>query len=174
MADSDITHLGDPTTKDKIKLPMWAWIAGGAVVLGVGYFYYRSRQSAAAAAANTATTVPTSGYVDPTTILPMFQGTQPATPTASSGNGDVYNASGQDTGQYLYGGAQLNYLNQNIGSFGLTTDEVNDVQTAYNQVAGLQGANAANSMHYSWLAPGNVQAIPMNLLSASDIIQGLP
>jgi hypothetical protein len=73
---ADMTHPGDTVTKDKIKLPLWMWAVGGAVVLGVGYFWYRSRQKAAAtpAADTSGTTNPL--YANPTTILPMFQGGQ--------------------------------------------------------------------------------------------------
>lgn len=177
MADEPhVTGLGEPTTKDKIKLPLWLWVVVGTVALAGGYLWYRNRQQNAANAASGNQTTPVAtapGYVDPTTILPMFQGGQPATPTAT-GNGDVYGTSGQDLGQYLYGGAQLAYLNQNIGQFGLTQSEVDDVQQAYNQVSGLHGSTAANLMHYSWISPGNVQAIPQNLLAADQIIQGLP
>lgn len=77
----DPTRPGEVVTKGKIKLPLWAWAVVGGVILGGGYLFYKRRQTAAAAAANTTATTPATatGYQSPTTILPMFQGTQPMT-----------------------------------------------------------------------------------------------
>lgn len=76
MADHP-TGLGDIVSKDKIKLPLWMWVVGGAAALGIGVFVYRARkaQTAAASAPPAATPAPAGPtYQDPTTILPIFQG----------------------------------------------------------------------------------------------------
>lgn len=74
-----VTHPGDVVTKDKIRMPMWVWIVVGTVVVAGGYWFYKNRQTAAQAASQQAAStsnVPTANglYQDPTTILPMFQG----------------------------------------------------------------------------------------------------
>lgn len=110
MADAPLTptHPGDVVTKDKIKLPLWMWVVGGAIAVGLTFYVYKARKaSAAQQAANAQTStnpVPTQGAYDPTTILPMFQGggtTVGAVPTTSdntnlpyttytvTGNGDT-------------------------------------------------------------------------------------
>jgi hypothetical protein len=77
------THPSDVTTKDNIKLPLWMWVVGGAVALGLTFYVYKARKASAAQqaanAAATTTPAPAQGAYDPTTILPMFQGgTTPA------------------------------------------------------------------------------------------------
>lgn len=84
MADDQITHPGDVVEKGKIKLPMWAWVVIGAGALGVGYIMYRKYQAGSAAATQQNSATPTTGtgsplYSDPTTILPMFQGSSALT-----------------------------------------------------------------------------------------------
>lgn len=72
---------------------------------------------------------------------------------------------GRDLGQYLTGSAQMAYLNANIGKYGLTQAEVNDVQKAYGDMIKKVGQAAADAMHYSYITAGNVQAIPVPTLT---------
>lgn len=108
------TRPSEVVTKDRIKLPLWMWIVVGGIVLGGTVYVYKARKASAAqqAAAN-ATTTPSgptpaqSLYADPTTILPMFQGTAvntaPTTTPSPTGppadvrtvlNTDVFNENG--------------------------------------------------------------------------------
>lgn len=68
-------------------LPVWGW----AVVVGVlfmgGYYVYKSRKAAAASTSSTAATgtpATATGYANPTTILPIFQGSTPGTSTPTN------------------------------------------------------------------------------------------
>lgn len=73
-APSRRQNRGGGLSKRKAGLPVWAWVVGGAVVVGVGYFYLRGRKAAAAsttAGDGTSTAGPPS---EPTTILPVDQG----------------------------------------------------------------------------------------------------
>lgn len=96
MADDHVTRPGEVLPKDKIRLPMWAWAVLGGVVLGGGYLFYRHRQAASAAATQAAAqannpTASSAGYQTPTTILPIFQGGQPATGPTDSWAVQQYN-----------------------------------------------------------------------------------
>lgn len=73
---------------------------------------------------------------------------------------DIRSSNGRDEGQYRFGADEIQYLNSNIGNFGLTQQVVNDVQTKYNQAVQQMGADEANNYHYAWYGPGQVSMVP--------------
>lgn len=87
---------------------------------------------------------------------------------------DQVSPGGQDVGQYRFGNDQLAYLVANKGKFGITDAIISDVQKAYAQISQQKGQGQANMMHYSWIGPGNVQAIPPYVNSTQDILTNLP
>jgi len=195
MATTTTTTAGDGTTSSSGgtdwgallqrkmgPLATWQWL-GLATIAGLGFYLYERHKNggSSAAAQNTTTSTSTPGLT-PVAQIPQFvnqvsqtvQNTTPITvPTTGSSAAptDVYNAAGRDLGQYRYGGDELSYIQQNIGKFGFTQSLYNDVLKAYQQVAAKSGVGQANSMHYSWIGPGNVQAIPVNNVNAVDIKQ---
>jgi hypothetical protein len=87
---------------------------------------------------------------------------------------DQFNAEGRDIGQYRYGADEISYLFANIGKYGLTQDVVNDVQKAYMQMVAKVGKQQADLYHYSYIGPGNVQAIPRGETNTTQTVTGLP
>lgn len=83
---------------------------------------------------------------------------------------------GRDLGNYEYGSDEVNYIANNIGvgSYGFNQPLEGDIQAAYNKMVSLVGQDQANQYHYSWLGPGNVQAIPRFTTMAQQIVGGLP
>jgi hypothetical protein len=146
-------------------------------IIGLGLYLYYQHKKAATPATNT-TTSGQSPYVSNQQVPQFVIQNQfpPSSPSASSTSppSHAYSTSGRDLGEYRYGGDQLSYLKQNIGSFGITQSEYQDVVNAYQKIATSQGSAAANAMHYSWIGPGNVQAIPQQSLTASQTQQNLP
>lgn len=98
------------------------------------------------------------------------------TPPASNSTTpvDVYNAAGQDLGQYRYGGDQVNYLNSNLGKYGITQQIIDDVQKTYQNLIKSVGQQNAQYYHFSWVGPGNVQAVPAYTLSGTNLVGGTP
>lgn len=92
----------------------------------------------------------------------------------ASGPPDVFNNQGKDVGNYRFGQDELSYLTQNKGQFGISDQIIGDIQKAYAQISQQKGQGAAGMYHYSWIGPGNVQAIPQYANSASDIQMNLP
>jgi hypothetical protein len=62
----------------------------------------------------------------------------------------VYTAGGRDLGQYKYGQDQLSYILANIGKYGFTQQEYNDVKARYDAIAAQYGQAAADAYHYGW------------------------
>jgi hypothetical protein len=103
-----------------------------------------------------------------------YPATNTTTSSPPSNPNDVINSSGKDVGQYLFGTDQINYLIQNKGKYGITDQIIGDVQKAYSQISSSQGQGQAGMYHYSWMGPGNVQAIPPYVNSTQDIKVNLP
>jgi len=181
-------------------LPLWAWavLAGGVVMLasrgakksaaagdGSAGGQFNTSQTFSgtnAAGEDYSTTYSASGTGSPTGILTYGPGNMPIQggdiynnyPVPPNGPPDQYSPSGQNVGQYRFGSDQLAYLEQNKGQKGITDSIISDVRAAYNAVSDKHGQGQANMYHYSWIGPGNVQAIPPYVNSAQDIVVGLP
>ncbi|MGH7239161.1 MAG: hypothetical protein ACREHG_03735 [Candidatus Saccharimonadales bacterium] len=80
-----------------------------------------------------------------TPVTPIQPSIPPGTETAS--------------GPYLYGQSQLDWLKGNVGSYGLSTTEVAQVQHAYDMAVADYGSSAASTYHYSWVGPHNTQVL---------------
>lgn len=180
---------GNAFTRKLGPLPVWAWMAVG---LGLAIAYSSWRKNKTAAASTPSTTTPPAGVQTaantPPFVIQNYTQTAPGggPVTQPSGSSGVGATGGNGAGSsnavspsggaepYLYGQAQIDYLNQHIGPGAYTQQIVSDVQKAFIQVARSQSAGVANSYHYSWIGPGNVQAIPKGAGSVSQIIQSLP
>jgi hypothetical protein len=155
------THPTEPVTKAGIKLPLWVWAVGSAVVVGVGYFLYKRKSAANAAAANTAGTG-TGGtpglYTNPVAILPIFQGTGspvPSNPIPQAPPGH-YNGPYR-SGPFIMPAGQFPLVD---GPGGATIRA--DLLNAYGTNATLYGHPGASGMSYAYVGPGNIQAIPLS------------
>lgn len=100
----------------------------------------------------------------------------PVPTTTPSGNSPVGSSPNEEP--YLYGHQELDYIKNNETSSsnpnGYTPQLYQDVLNAYMSVLHSQGQDQADAYHYSWIGPGNVQAIPQNSTSASQTLQNLP
>lgn len=96
----------------------------------------------------------------------------PAGPPPS--NPDLFNDKGQDLGQYRYGSDEIAYLWSNIGKYGLTSPIVQDIQDSYTKMVAKVGQQQADMYHYSYIGPGNVQAIPRGEANTTQTTTGLP
>lgn len=98
-------------------------------------------------------------YVNTNLSSPNTPSPTPA-PTGNLNLPDIYTSSGRDEGQYRFGQDEINYIQQNMGKFGFSPQILNDVQNTYNKMVSSVGADAANTYHYAWFGPGNVQVVP--------------
>lgn len=122
------TGVSEVTTKGKIRLPLWAWAVVGGVVLGGGYLIYSRRKAAAAAAAAAATptsgdqTGTSAGFTDPTTILPIFSGSQPTLAPPPAAQGIPQALSDLTIGKYTVTGKLAYYAPSSLGGSNPVTD----------------------------------------------------
>lgn len=93
----------------------------------------------------------------PQSVAPV-NGTVTPVQGSSGDSQDVYNASGTNLGPYLYGQAQITFIQANIGKYGYTQQILNDVQSAYSKVSAKSGSGYANQLHYNWQSAGKVSA----------------
>lgn len=168
------TGLNEVTTKGKIRLPLWGWGVVGLGVAGGGLLIYlRHRKSAAAAAAAAAQpaapdpTAASAGFSTPTTILPIFQGTQPATPATPSASGGIPSAIADlNMGSYTVTGRLAYYSPASLGGTPAVTDAYPSGVAAI--VYGLAGnphnpdiINIASQLVFITLAnPGKIPPYP--------------
>lgn len=163
---------GNVFTEKLGPLEVWKYL-GIITIAGLGWYVISSRKKTAAQQTTTssATQTQASADVPQFVINNQFPSTVPSSGSQAT-PAHVYNNQGQDLGEYRYGGDELSYLKANIGNYGLTQSEVNDVVAAYTQVAQQYGNDYANQQHYSWIGPGNVQTTPQYPLT-SQPNQGL-
>jgi hypothetical protein len=179
MAEGDAPPEGGAKGKGSFfkKNKTTLMIAGGLVVLLLLYLVMR-KSSTSSSAPSTASTTAANGGIDPSTGYLYgsaadlaAQGASgatagvpgPAGPTGATGatgpaasSPDVYNAQGRDLGQYKYGQDELTYLQGNIGSYGITQAEYNDIAAEYQKILKKYGQAAADAFHYGWSGPGKV------------------
>jgi hypothetical protein len=92
-------------------------------------------------------------------------------PTSNTNNPPATSGDWQDS----YGQTQINQIQALVGQpGGYNQAEVDDVRAAYNAEVAKFGQAYADANHYSWIGPGNVQAIPKHLTMQSQITTGLP
>jgi hypothetical protein len=74
-----------------------------------------------------------------------------------------------------YGATQIAQIQSLVGKQGGYQQQVvDDVKAAYNAEIQKYGQAYADANHYSWIGPGNVQAIPKHLTMAQQITTNLP
>lgn len=80
------TRPGENTTKDKIRLPLWAWalIAGGGVILA--YRFYQARQAQNAANANSTASGTSASQQQDYSLIPVPVATQTGNTPADEQN----------------------------------------------------------------------------------------
>lgn len=100
--------------------------------------------------------------------------TNTPTPPTQPQYPDQFDPSGKDIGQYRYGADQVSYVIANIGKYGLTQAIADDIQKSYQAMVAKVGAQQADLYHYSWIGPGNVQAIPKGETNTTQTTTGLP
>ena len=166
-------------------LPVWAWmlIALGVAVAVSAWRKNKAASTAAATTAQTNAAAAAGAAQTPPFVIQNYTTTAPGggpvqQPTGTGGTGSTggnkagSSANGEEP--YLYGNAQVRYVQQHVGAGGYTQAVYQDVYNAYMQVVHSQGQATADTYHYSWIGPGNVQAIPKGTLSVSQILQNLP
>lgn len=180
MAENEPPEGGTAKKKDTFfkKNKTYLMIAGGMVVLLLLYLVMKKSSGSSAANTSAATTAangaidPSTGYLygsaadlaaqngasGATSGVPGPAGATGATgPAGSPANTpDVYTSTGRDIGQYKYGQDELTYLQGNIGSYGITQSEYNDVLAKYKAMVAKYGQAAADAYHYGWSGPGKV------------------
>ncbi|TNC19073.1 hypothetical protein [Amycolatopsis alkalitolerans] len=167
---------GNVLTEKIGPLQTWQYL-GIVTIAGLGWYVISSRKKAAGQQTTQSSVTQSQSAAD----VPQFviQNQFPVTVPGSSSPSTpthVYNAQGQDLGEYRYGGDQLSYLKSQIGNYGITQSEYNDVVAAFQQVAAQHGVDYANQQHYSWIGPGNVQTTPQYPLTSNPNqgLQNLP
>lgn len=186
---------GNAFTRKLGPLPVWAWMGIG-LGAALAYSSWRKNKATSTSQASTVNPTGTATGVQTASQTPPFiiqnyttgngggAGPRRAKGGTTTGASSTTSVTAQPVGSsaaeepYLYGHQQLDYLQQHLQSSsnpaGYTQGVYQDVSNAYMQVVHSQGQNQADSYHYSWIAPGNVQAIPQNALSVSQVLQNLP
>lgn len=170
---------GNVFTRKLGPLPMWVWLLISAAVV-LGYAYWKNRQQAAQATTQTATGTDASqvpqfvNQTYTTVIPPLTPGPPPPGPRGPAGPPGkagpagrppgppfVYGKSGKPIGEYLTGAAEVAYIKANVGRYGITRREANDVAAFYQKTVKTHGKAAAESYHYTWNGPGKIMIVPV-------------
>lgn len=123
--------------------------SGGGYLSGAGYSPTPQPTASVNLPSGAAYSGPAAGLGQ--VLSQLQQGSGPTTPPKEA----IPSGTITPSGPYLYGNNEVSWVSQNVGQYGITASEANDVAQAYEKMAASNPAQA-NAVHYTWVGPGNV------------------